>query len=384
MNIQRLLPQRRINLGICLKRISPISFILTVFVLTFSISCIQAETGVPLEKIRDIISKKALIPVSPARLKNLNSRNLDAGLRAIDQYAHYFTYPSALKKSSSNLKLGIDVFSYKSSLWIRTVPDGPARNAGVPEIGRLLAINNKVVQNNDVKIISKRLDVALQSNQVILTIAQKNSKFGKNYRITPAAFLSSSITWKEVNNYTVINIKEFVAHETAPRFFASYKTLVKSGMRVILDLRGCEGGDLYEALEIAGMFVPAGLPLANVYDRSGAFKTCQSPPGEKLKYPAWLLLDHNTASSAEIVAGILQHYRFTRLIGEKSYGKFTSQTVFPLSGGELWLTTLSIRLPDNVSREGVGVKPDITYPDITITQTNDIISKISKGMIVPY
>ena len=143
--------------------------------------------------------------------------------------------------------------------------------------------------------------------------------------------------------YAIRSYYEFVSHETAPFFSGLYNTMDKKGDATLLDLRGCPGGDLFEAIEIAGLFVPAGLPLITTYDQKGKVHTYLSPAGDKLSAPAYILMDIRTASAAEILAGILKSYGLSRLVGDRSYGKCESQTVFNLTGGgQLWLTTLAV------------------------------------------
>jgi len=336
----------------------------------------------PVDEISAIMSAKALRLPSPGSLTALGDKNLDKRLLAIDPYARYVHPTSSSDNSSSrSLQLGIEFFVHNSHLWIQSIPEGPGDKAGLPELGTLQAINGIKVQDYDLKLISALLDKIVRKNQVILTVASSSSRKGKDYRISPAAYEAPSITWRNTGNDVLIRIRELVTHYTAPVFFARFSTLVRPGKKVILDLRGCPGGDLYEALEIAGMFVTAGLPLAKTYDRDGVEKIYKSPIGQKLKSPNWILIDNKTASSAEILAGIIKYYHLSKVVGEQSYGKCLSQTIFPLSDGSvLWLTTLDVRFPDNCSCTGRGVRPDIPYPDISVASMTEISRKITTEM----
>lgn len=342
----------------------------------------SAFAAPPVDEIRKIVAQKSLWPQSSESLAALDIRHLEAALLAIDAYARYV--PSTLSGDSSpSVHLGIEAFVYKSRLWIRPDQGGPADQAGIPEIGELKAINGKTIQGDDLAKVSALLDKAVRETQVNLTISARSGRKGKAYRVTPAVYQSSSITWRRVGADIVIRITEFVSHDTAPRLSAILTTLDRPGTRFVVDLRGCSGGDLYEALEIAGMFVPFGLPLASTYDRSGVVQTYQAPSGRKPTNPVWLLIDHRTASSAEILAGILQHHHLARVIGERSYGKCVSQTLVPLSdGGGLWLTTLGVNFPDKTSCNGKGIIPDTSYPDISIAKLANIIEKINNDIPV--
>ena len=189
---------------------------------------------------------------------------------------------------------------------------------GIPEIGTLRVIDGKKIDNDDLAEISALLDKAVRKGVVNLTIS--NPRGGKEaYLIRASALQPSSIAWRRVGADLVVHIRDFAAHDTAPALRALYETVGRAARtRVVFDLRGCSGGDLYEALEIAGMFVSADLPLASTYNRKGIARTYRAPPGKKLPSPIWVLIDRRTASAAEILAGILQHYHLTRLIGEPS------------------------------------------------------------------
>ena len=339
----------------------------------------------PVSEIYTIMSEKALRLPSRASLAALNDKNLETSLLAIDPYARYVPPISPLKNSSLSVQIGIKIFVHESQLWIQPILGGAADRIGLPEIGILRAINGKKVQGYNLERISVLLDKAVRKSLVTLTVSSSLSSKGKDYHVMPANYQPPSITWRRIGDDIVMRIIEFVAHYTATGLSARFATLVKPETQIILDLRGCSGGDLYEAIEIAGLFVPSGLPLASTYDRNGIVEMYQSPLGQKLKSPKLILIDNRTASAAEILAGILQYHHLASVVGEQSYGKCLSQTLFPLSdGGGLWLTTLDVRFPDKRSCTGSGVKPDIPYSDISITKTNNIMRNISKDVLVPH
>lgn len=332
----------------------------------------------PLDEISAIMSAKALYVPSSGKVVTLDESNLDKSLLAIDPYARYVKPGSSHKDSCSrSMKMGIDFFVNKSLLWVQPIPGGPGDRAGVPELGILIAVNGKKVHGYDLNKISLLINDSLQKEQIILTVANKPTSTGKDYKINTSRYSPPPITWRYNDNALIMGIREFVTHYSFPSFSSRLKTLRRPGNRLVLDLRGCSGGDFYEALEIAGMFVPSGLPLVYTYDRNQVKTTYKSPVGKKLKSPDWVLIDNRTASAAEILVGILQYHHLSKVIGEKSYGKCLSQTLFPLSdGGVLWLTTLDIRFPDNKTCTGVGLTPDIIYPEISVTSTKDIFSKL--------
>jgi carboxyl-terminal processing protease len=339
-----------------------------------------ATPAPPLEEIRGIIAQRCLWIPSSSALKALNEKNLQAGLQEIDPNARYVS-PSSFSSfvaSTSTRRIGADIFLYNTHLWIRPESGGPADRAGLPEIGVLQAINANKISDQDFNHAIAVLDSKLISREVVLTVSGCPGIRGKTYRVRPAQYIAPSVIWHRTDGYMVIRIREFISHDTASSLSALYKTIIQTQSRVILDLRGCSGGDLLEAIEVAGMFVPQNRVMLRTYTRSGLAQTYRSPPNLKSTAPLWILIDHRTASSAEILAGVLHFYRLGKLVGEKSYGKCTSQISVPLSnGGGLWLTNLMIRFPDKNACSGALLRPDILIPGITISTLSDIIRKAS-------
>jgi carboxyl-terminal processing protease len=350
------------------------SAFLIVLVLMANLLVTRADP--PIDEIRLILAQRTLKPPSSESLAKLRRDHVDEGLRTIDPYARYEPPMRLGDKTSDSASLGIEVFQYKSKIWVRPDQGGPAGRSGMPEISQLVAINRKRLPV-DLAAVSNQLDAAIRSGTAVLTIAGLQDGREKDYQVKMSKFKVPSVTWRVVADDLMLRINAFVSHDTGPGLYAILSTQVRPGTRVVLDLRGCSGGDLYEALEIAGLFVPAGCPLAVTYNRAGTLRTYQSQADRKLSVPLWVLIDYRTASAAEILAGVLQYHHLAVIVGERSFGKCVSQTLLPLSdGGGLWLTNLGVRFPDGSSCNETGIKPDVTYPDVSIGRLSDICSRI--------
>lgn len=342
------------------------------------VSGMTAHAEPPIQEIRTIMAQKCLWSPSIELLNTLDAKNLQRGLRSIDPFASYIPPTSTPIDTlpTQILTLGIELLTYSTLIWIRPINGGPADRADLPEQGILRAIDNADVSNADLATVSSMLDSAMNKSKISLTISKKPNDSGKIYLVTPSKFKAPSVTWRQINKYLVIRIREFVAHDTAPSIRAIYSTLVKPASEVIIDLRGCTGGDLNEAIDIAGSFVSTNSLLISTYDRVGLIKEYKSPPGRKWPSPTLILIDRYTASSAEILSGTLRYYHLGRLIGEKTVGKCVSQVIIPLSdGGKLRFTDLLLQYPDKSTCSGKGLLPDIYYQDITVSNIADIIKK---------
>ena len=127
----------------------------------------------------------------------------------------------------------------------------------------------------------------------------------------------------------------------------------------ILDLRGNPGGLLSSSIDVASLFVPDGV-IVRVDERGKPEKVMNATGGSVTTKPLVVLVDDNSASASEIVAGALQDYGRAVIVGETSYGKGSVQTMLPLkNGGGLKLTTAHYLTPKSRVINGKGVVPDV-------------------------
>lgn len=126
---------------------------------------------------------------------------------------------------------------------------------------------------------------------------------------------------------------------------------------LILDLRNNGGGDFDVSIAIASIFLDD-KDVVSVVDRQGN-KTVHRATGGKFDLPLVLLVNSDSASASEILAGALKDNKRALLVGEKTYGKGLVQTVFPLrDGGALKLTTQKYFTPDGTDINEIGINPD--------------------------
>jgi carboxyl-terminal processing protease len=154
------------------------------------------------------------------------------------------------------------------------------------------------------------------------------------------------------------------------------------GMRaLILDLRGNPGGLFPVAVQIAERFLPAGV-IVTTQGQGPAFnRTFESRSGmAAIDVPLVVLIDGETASAAEVLAGALKDNGRARLFGTPTFGKGTIQTVLQLTdGGGVRITLARFFTPRGEPYNGVGVAPDEHYPfggrDAAINYARSIIMR---------
>jgi carboxyl-terminal processing protease len=149
---------------------------------------------------------------------------------------------------------------------------------------------------------------------------------------------------------------------SADEMDAAVGALVSQGIRVlVIDLRGNPGGLLNVAVDIAGRFVESG-PIVSTRGRAqGQTQTYVAAGQPRWKMPLYVLLDHDSASASEILAGALQDHQRATIVGSRSYGKGSVQSIFSLRSAPagLKLTTAKFYSPRNRPYSEQGVAPDL-------------------------
>ena len=133
---------------------------------------------------------------------------------------------------------------------------------------------------------------------------------------------------------------------------------------LIVDLRANPGGLITSCVEIADQLIPAG-EIVSMTDKGG-HKTIYESQLESFDYPLVILIDGNSASASEILAGAVQDRQCGTIVGTKSYGKGSVQTMLPLNHGDgLKLTVARYYTPSGRSIDGTGIQPDVevSFPE---------------------
>ncbi|WP_437900734.1 S41 family peptidase [Sorangium sp. So ce124] len=161
-----------------------------------------------------------------------------------------------------------------------------------------------------------------------------------------------------------------VAYARIPVFSAGLSSRIYDAVRrhsaqgmaaLILDLRGCAGGDLMAAIALAGDFLAEGATIASVVDIDGDETVYRSQQDRPYGFPLALLVDRRTASAAEVFAGCMKTHGRALVVGERTWGKGSVQRLLPgvAEPGAFYATVATVRLPDGEPLDGRGVDPDV-------------------------
>ncbi len=330
----------------------------------------QCLHAAPLEAIRDILRRHLLNPPDEAALAALSDEDLSGKLRDIDPYARIFPageYRAPLTGGNSWVGIGAGLAMRAEAPVLHVYRGGGADQAGVPDRVRLLAIDGKPVSGLDAEAIALRLR-GQEGSTVRLGVALPGGG-EQSFTVRRKAFSPLDVELVPPGPHRVVRIREFIGGLTRPALratleFVSGTVPVDGKARVIIDLRDAPGGDLYEAFDLAGIFLPAGTHLGTIRGRDGYAMEIHAPHGDKYSMPLTLLVGPDTASAAEIFAGILRRHERALLVGQTTFGKCASQTDARLSDGSvLRYTNKEVLFPGGDTCTGTGLTPDLAVGD---------------------
>ena len=155
---------------------------------------------------------------------------------------------------------------------------------------------------------------------------------------------------------------------------------------LILDLRWNPGGLLEQAVEVCEKFLPRGQLIVSTEGRNSAQNSVHKASGhgdelvgrDGAQIPIVLLVNGSSASASEIVSGCLQDLHRAIILGEKTFGKGSVQSIIPLEQGALKLTTAKYYTPSHKVIHEVGITPNVTVP-LTDDEERDIMLKRLPG-----
>ena len=242
-------------------------------------------------------------------------------------------------------------------------PDSPAEKADVLDGDQLFAVDDLVIE--PLTPLDSIL-AAIRGNEgepVNLTIGRapdfKPMKRKVIREIFPLPSITSQIHPQE-NRLGIIKVN-LIATSTPEEISLAFTDLRKQGAtHFALDLRDNSGGLLSAGIDTAKMFLSEGTILQQQYKGKEVDTISVENPGELADVPLVVLINHSTASAAEIIAGALKQNHRARLIGEPSYGKDTIQLVFDLEdGSSLHITSAKWWIPGLLPPVGGnGIQPD--------------------------
>ena len=262
---------------------------------------------------------------------------------------------------TSMVGIGVEIESHPQGLKIlKALSGGPAAAATLQRGDIITKINGQPVAGMS---LNQAADLITGPNGTTVQLELRRSNMIGDVDLVRRPFEVHSVAEvrMESGNVGYIKLDQFTQTSTQEMDAALWK-LHNEGMKsLILDLRGNPGGLLTTAIEISNQFLPSGTIVSTRGRNENDNSLETASPQNTWKVPLVVLVDHNSASASEIFAAAIQENGRGLIVGEKSYGKGTVQTLFPLKSvpSALRLTTAKFYSPDGREMAGAGVTPDL-------------------------
>ncbi len=242
---------------------------------------------------------------------------------------------------------------------VSPIEETPAQRAGILP-------RDIIVKVNDSDLAGKSLDEAVKllrgekGTKVTVYIKRQDNTELLKFELVRDNIRVTTVKHEIIdNNIGYIKITSFDS-QTYDEFKIALNNLRKQGIKgLVLDLRNNPGGSLYESVKIADEILGKGL-IVYTEDRNKNKLEEYYSDDNKISVPLAVLINENSASASEIVAGAIQDHKAGVLIGTKTFGKGSVQEVEPFDDGTgIKLTVARYYIPSGRCIDGIGVKPDV-------------------------
>ncbi len=321
---------------------------------------------------RDVLQK----PTIDGVLRELGDPNTDF-LTAVE----YDSLKSRTARSYSGV--GLTVEPSRAGLVVTSALNGPARKAGVRRGDIIVRIDGrpagKLTFDQALNLIKGQ-----QGTVVHLTL----SRSGDQRRVTVVRqeitlpSLRARIVRFRGTKLGYLRLLSF-PDATSERIGQATESLVRQGAKgIVLDLRDNPGGLLTQAVRTVSIFLDDGVvcTISGLHQDETTYEVTGDAAYPRL--PLVVAVNHGSASAAEIVAAALQDHQRAVVIGHRTYGKASVQSIRPLAyGAALKLTTAMYRTPAGRDLTGEGVHPKIQVGDDPLTDVDEVLRSAERALL---
>ena len=329
-----------------------------------------APAKVPLEEIRRYVSvfnavKEAYVePVDDKKLMHSAIRGL---LLDLDPHSTYFDKSDAEEfdeqANGSYAGIGVELMTQADNTLkvIAPIDDTPAKRAGIKAGDVIVAVDGKPLPSDD----SMSPLRGEPGSKVRLTIVREGKDKPFDVELVRENIRIASVDSRLLEpGYGYVRIKAFQA-DTGADFQKQIDALQAKGKLrgLVLDLRSNPGGLLTAAVQVADDLLDKGTIVSTRGRIPISDSEFKATPGDRLDgAPVVVLVDAGSASASEVLAGALHDNKRARIVGSRTFGKGSVQTVLPLDNGDsVKLTTARYYTPSGKSIQASGIVPDVAF-----------------------
>jgi carboxyl-terminal processing protease len=292
-------------------------------------------------------------------------------LQSLDPFSSYMS-PESFKNMNVDTKgefggLGIEITMEKGFVKvISPMEDSPADRVGIKPGDYIIKINDKQVKGLNI-MEAVNLMRGKVGTSIKITIRREDVDDDLSFTIVRDIIKVREVTSAIKEEVGYLRLRAF-NEQSYDQLLSKIKDLSKTNKDIkgyILDLRNNPGGLLSQAVKISDAFLDSGEIVSIRGRNKDDIKIYTAKKGDVLNgKPLVVLINRGSASASEIVSGSLKDHKRAILLGEKTFGKGSVQTIIPLKDkGGLRLTTAKYYLPSGTSISEIGVEPDISVKE---------------------
>jgi len=302
---------------------------------------------------------------------------------ALDLHSQFMDIPDVknleVDTSGTFGGLGIEITKREGFVTVVSAIFGtPAYKKGLMAGDRIVKIDDETLHNPDLNDVVSKLR-GEPGTDVVLTVLRGQGTI-KTFTLTRAIIKVPSIVESKVLEDSIGYVKVTQFQEGTPlELHERLNDLEQQGIdSLILDLRDNPGGLLVSAVKVADLFLPGGHVIVSTKgrQRTQSQTFTSEDPGTHKMYPMAVLINNASASGSEIVAGAIKDLKRGVVIGDRSYGKGSVQTILRLGQGlAIRLTTAKYYTPNGTSIQDIGVEPNVT---VKVTLEEEMQRRLQK------
>jgi carboxyl-terminal processing protease len=354
-----------------------VSALAIIPVATGAMASVDTNSYRELETFMEVYNRVKAEYVDKVDDKTLVKGAIEGMLAALDPHSSYedgLDYDNLrIQTEGSYGGLGLTVTMEDGAVKVvAPTEDTPAARAGIKSGDFITHLDGKF-------IVGGTLDEAIKqmrgppNTQISLTVVRPGADKPLQFTLTREVIVQKPVKWEIRDGVGYLNINTFTASTTADTraaIDAIEKKLGHKPLGYVVDLRENGGGLLSEAIGVSDIFLSHGEIVSQRGREKNDIERYYAEsmvPGDMAKgLPVIVLVDSGTASASEIVAGALQDQHRAIVMGERSFGKGSVQSILQMgSNAALRLTTARYYTPSGHSVQEGGIKPDVAVPQIS-------------------
>jgi len=288
-----------------------------------------------------------------------------------DPYSVFFTKEEfeafETQLADSYVGIGIMISQSEEGFEITKVfPDSPASEAMIRKGMTIRKVNQESTDGHDLEWVASKVR-GPENTAVAITLFDPVSKRENNLELTRKKVKLQTVEGTMLqSDVAYIAIHSF-SHGTAQDFILQLNQLLaKHPKALILDLRDNTGGLLDETITIAQRILPSQSILFYTKGRDNSLSEQKIGDADPLTIPLYVVVNRNSASASEVLAGAIQDLQVGKLVGEKTFGKASIQKMFPnmMTGEGIKLTVQTYLTPNKHDIMEKGITPDWLFDNL--------------------